>query len=167
MPKLTDTQLAILSAAAARDDGAVLPLPDSLKIKGGAVTSVLKNLLNNDLIDEHTAATGVEVWRGSDDGRISLFITDTGLQAISVTPEGEAEAGGADNEPAPQKHSRRAAPSKAATTQEATTPPSARPGTKLALLIDLLRPSTEPPSTRSSRRPAGRRIRCGAPSAAR
>ncbi len=32
MPKLTDTQLVILSAAARRQDGTVLPLPRSLKV---------------------------------------------------------------------------------------------------------------------------------------
>ncbi len=41
MPKLTDTHLVILSAAAQRQDGAVLPLPKSLKIKGGALTKTL------------------------------------------------------------------------------------------------------------------------------
>jgi hypothetical protein len=37
MSKLSDTQAVILSAASQRDDGAVLPLPETLKIKGGAV----------------------------------------------------------------------------------------------------------------------------------
>ena len=36
MIKLSDTQAVILSAASQREDGAVLPLPESLKIKGGA-----------------------------------------------------------------------------------------------------------------------------------
>ncbi len=36
MTKLSDTQLVILSAAAQRQDRAVLPLSKSLKIKGGA-----------------------------------------------------------------------------------------------------------------------------------
>jgi hypothetical protein len=44
MTKLSDTQAIILSAAAQRDDGAVLPLPDSLNIKGGAVAKVLGSL---------------------------------------------------------------------------------------------------------------------------
>ena len=38
MTKLSDTQAVILSAASQRDDGAVLPLPETLKLKGGAVT---------------------------------------------------------------------------------------------------------------------------------
>jgi hypothetical protein len=44
MTRLTDTQLVILSAAAQRDDGAVLPLPETLKIKGGALAKVLGSL---------------------------------------------------------------------------------------------------------------------------
>ena len=37
MTRLSDTQLVILSVASQRDDGTVLPLPETLKIKGGAV----------------------------------------------------------------------------------------------------------------------------------
>jgi hypothetical protein len=141
MPKLTDTQLVILSAAAARDDGAVLPLPDSLKIKGGAVTSVFKSLLKKQLIAERPATPGAEVWRESDDGRMTLFITDAGLQAIGVVTDGEPDADGTANEPKPQKSSRQAEPFRAAAARETATPPSVRPGTKLALLIELLRAS--------------------------
>jgi len=36
MPKLSDSQLVVLSAAAQRDDGITLPLPKSLKINKGA-----------------------------------------------------------------------------------------------------------------------------------
>ncbi len=36
MPKLSDSQLVILSAAARRQDGAVLPLPKSLKVNNAA-----------------------------------------------------------------------------------------------------------------------------------
>ena len=41
MTRLSDTQLVILSAASQRDDGAVLPLPDSIKLKGGALNKVM------------------------------------------------------------------------------------------------------------------------------
>ena len=44
MTRLSDTQLVILSAAAQRDDGAVLPLPETLKLKGGALDKVLGSL---------------------------------------------------------------------------------------------------------------------------
>jgi hypothetical protein len=42
MPKLTDTQLVILSTASQRDDGAALPLPKSIKLQGSAISRVLK-----------------------------------------------------------------------------------------------------------------------------
>ena len=45
MPKLADTQLVILSAAANREDRAALPLPKSLKIKGAAVTKTLEGIV--------------------------------------------------------------------------------------------------------------------------
>ena len=44
MPKFTDTQLVTLSAAARRQDRAALPLPKSLRIKGGAVTMAREGL---------------------------------------------------------------------------------------------------------------------------
>jgi DNA-binding MarR family transcriptional regulator len=50
MTKLSETQAVILSAAAQRD-GAVLPLPETLKIKGGAVGKVLGSLKAKGLID--------------------------------------------------------------------------------------------------------------------
>ena len=46
MTKLSDTQVVILSAASQRADLPVLPLPETLKIKGGAVNKVLGSLRN-------------------------------------------------------------------------------------------------------------------------
>ena len=83
MPKLNDTQLVILSAAARRQDGAVLPLPKSLRIKGGAVTKTLEGLRKKDLLEEKPATRDSEAWRETDGGRrMMLVITDTGLRAI-------------------------------------------------------------------------------------
>ncbi len=56
MPKLTDSQLVILSAAARCQDGAILPLPRSLKVNKAAATTVLKSLLKKDLVTERPAA---------------------------------------------------------------------------------------------------------------
>lgn len=36
MPKLTDTQTILLSTAAARPEGSVLPAPETLKVKGAS-----------------------------------------------------------------------------------------------------------------------------------
>ena len=50
MTRLSDTQLVILSAAARREDLSVLPLPDSLTLKGGALNKVMNSLRNRGLI---------------------------------------------------------------------------------------------------------------------
>ena len=85
MTKLSDTQAVILSAAAQRDDGAVLPLPETLKIKGGAVAKVLGSLKAKGLIDHLGAPRG--------DDPPPLRITRAGLEAIGVETEDDAPEG--------------------------------------------------------------------------
>src|SRR5918996_6371373 len=85
MTKLSDTQLVILSAAAQRADGAVLPLPETLKIKGGALDKVLGSLENKGLIDHQGAPRG--------DDPPPLRITRAGLAAIGVETEDDASEG--------------------------------------------------------------------------
>lgn len=87
MPKLSETQLVILSAAAGRKTRAVLPLPKSLKISKGAAANVLKALINKGLIEEHPAGPRTEVWREDKTGRrFTLTITDAGLEALDTGP---------------------------------------------------------------------------------
>ena len=83
MTRLSDTQLVILSAAAQRDDRAVLPLPDTLKIAGGDLDKVLGSLKAKGLI-EHQGTP-----RGNDPP--PLRITRAGLQAIGVETENECD----------------------------------------------------------------------------
>jgi hypothetical protein len=157
MTKLSDTQAVILSAASQRDDGAVLPLPETLRIKGGAVDKVLGSLKTRGLIDH------LGVPRGDDPP--PLRITRAGLEAIGVEAEGEthaaepAEAADAGATPAesgaqavedptaateanhaavPAKRRARAKaakPGKAAPVKKATP----RAGTKQGLLIEMLK----------------------------
>ncbi len=90
MPKLTDAQLVILSAAAQREGGAALPLPKSLKIKGAAATKALDGLRKKHLLEEKPAPRGAVAWReGKDGGRMMLVITEAGLKAIDSGPTGE------------------------------------------------------------------------------
>ena len=88
MPKLTDSQLMILSTAGQRDDGVVLPLPKSLKLQRGAVSHVLKNLLKKGLLDEQPTGDNAAAWREGKDGqRLTLVIADAGRQAIGVATD--------------------------------------------------------------------------------
>jgi hypothetical protein len=79
MTKLSDTQAVILSAAAQLDDGAVLPLPETLTIKGGAVGKVLGSLKAKGLIEHQGTPRG--------DNPPPLRITRAGLQVIGVETE--------------------------------------------------------------------------------
>jgi Protein of unknown function (DUF3489) len=158
MPRLTDTQLVILSAAAQRDDVAVLPLPETLGIKGGAIAKVLGSLKSRGLIDHQGAPRG--------DDPPPLRITRAGLQAIGVEPEDSAPEGAtpadtgataadagvqavkartpvaeADGAATPTKKGK-AAKGKSKATATKTAPaekPAPRGGTKQALMIELLK----------------------------
>ncbi len=85
MSKLSDTQSIILSAAAQRDDGNVLPLPGSLR--GGAAAKVVGALLSRGLIREQIIDSPRKAdvamntgWRNEPDGRgVLLLITPAGL----------------------------------------------------------------------------------------
>ncbi|MFN3233156.1 MAG: DUF3489 domain-containing protein [Alphaproteobacteria bacterium] len=100
MPKLTDTQLIILSAAAARADGLVLPLPDSLKPNKAALTRSINSLLKRDLIEERPTKRGEQVWREEGHQRLTLGVTATGLEAIGVTGDAPDAASTTDTKPA-------------------------------------------------------------------
>ncbi|MCH8155834.1 MAG: DUF3489 domain-containing protein [Proteobacteria bacterium] len=141
MPKLSDTQLVILSAAARRKDGAVLPLPRSLKVNKAAATTVLKSLLKKGLVAERPAAADEAHWRETrDGGRTALAITDTGLQAIGVDVDRKTSKQSPSTKPQPKQRSRRAEPKPSGSKPKGRTSPAVvRPGTKQALLIDLLK----------------------------
>ncbi len=140
MPKLTDTQLVILSAAARRQDGAVLPLLRSLKVNKAAATTVLESLLKKGLVAERPAAADETRWRETrDGGRTALAIADAGLQAIGVDADRKASKQFPSTKLQPKKRSRGAEPKSAAKPKGRTSPPAVRPGTKQALMIDLLK----------------------------
>ena len=158
MPKLSDTQLVILSAAAQRADLSVLPLPDSLNLKGGALNKVMDSLSNRGLIRVI----------GGDGGPERVVITSEGMAAIGVEPEGDEAPTAADTAPksaegtsvadtpapptegngaaTPAKGRRKAKPARTApaarepkTAGEATAKPTPRAGTKQAQMIEMLK----------------------------
>ncbi len=141
MPKLTDTQLVILSAAARRKNGTVLPLPRSLKVNKAAATTVLKSLLKKGLVTGRLAAADAAHWRETrDGGRTALFLTDAGLQAIGVDVGRKTSKQSSSTKARPKQRSRRAEPKPSGSKPKGrTSPPAVRPGTKQALLIDLLK----------------------------
>jgi len=111
--QLSDAQSAILSAACARDDGAVFPVTTSLK--GGAVGNVCKSLLKRELIEEIEATDLNTVWRYDEErGPITLRATPLACTVLGIGDASEPTA------PAPE-------------------PVHRRSGTKQEALIEMLR----------------------------
>jgi hypothetical protein len=80
--KLTDAQLAVLSRAARRRDGA-LTRPDNLK--GKAADRLAMSLISKGLGREVGAKPGMPVWRRDDEGSLyALVITKLGRAAIDA-----------------------------------------------------------------------------------
>ncbi len=119
----------------------VLPLPKSLKVNKAAATTVLKNLLKKGLVAERPAAADEAHWRETGDGRrTALVITDAGLQAIGVDVDRKTSKQSSSTMPQPKQRCRRAERKPSGSKPKGKTSPAAvRPGTKQALLIDLLK----------------------------
>ncbi len=85
MTRLSDTQTCLLSAAANRDDRSLLPPPDGLKARGGALQRTLAALLRRGLIAVVSVRGTDATWRTEEDGRrTGLAATDAGLAAIGI-----------------------------------------------------------------------------------
>ena len=168
MTKLSDTQLVILGAAAQRADLSVLPLPDSLKLKGGALTKVMDSLRNRGLIrvlgadggpervvitSEGMAALGLEADDDAPTGAPEAATAPTpadsdapAVEAPAPTTEADGAATPAKSKPAKRKGKAQAAKAApAATEPEAaagsapTAKPTPRAGTKQASMIEMLK----------------------------
>lgn len=114
--QLSDTQAVILSAACARDDAMVFPI--TARLKGGAVGNICKSLLKHGLIEEVAATDLNTVWRHDEErGPITLRATPLALITLGISD----------------------APAQTAGPATALKPILRRSGTKLDVLIELLR----------------------------
>ena len=126
-PKLSDTQLIILSSAAQREDGlAVLPE----KLKGGAAKNAVTKLTGLGLLKEVRVKRDQPTWRTDEEDKpIGLKLTKAGSTAIE-------DDGNTKEEPAPKPKGRGEADREDASgTAESREP---RAGSKQALIISLL-----------------------------
>lgn len=127
MPKVNDTQNVILGHAARREDGAIHPLPKSLKADAKAIERAFKGLLRHNLVAE-VPATGKTVWRETPDGdRLALAVTDAG----------RAEAGMTEKPPATKAQPKKRRPVSGKAGSENAK--AERPATRQQTLIGLLR----------------------------
>lgn len=137
MPKLTVSQLVILSAAAQRDDRGVLPLPSTIRMNKGAAATVLKSLLKYGFVVEQSAKTMEAAWREEEGRRVGLAITDAGLAAINADAEAStSETRSLSTAPKVKLNKNKAPDRKSKAKSKA---PKQRSGTKQDRLIGLLR----------------------------
>jgi hypothetical protein len=133
MTPLSDTQLAILTAACQRADRLVLPLPD--RLRGGAAAKVVGSLAAKGLIEEIAAKRGKPLWRETSGGRgVTLVATDGAFAALGIEPVPASTAAGDAAAPADSPETE-PAPSAPAT----PTVPRTRADTKQAQLIAMLK----------------------------
>jgi hypothetical protein len=127
-PKLTDTQLMLLSTASQRDDG-LLDLAS--RLKGNPLQSTAEKLLKGGLAEEVSVDPDQPAWRSDEwESRIGLKITPAGLQAIGVEPE-------SDDAPETQPAANVALPEPSALLRPSSEK-ALRTGSKKALVISLL-----------------------------
>jgi hypothetical protein len=82
MAKLTDSQLVVLSKAAAREEGAAVVPP---KLNKAAAAKIGSSLIGRKLMREIRSKPGMPAWRKDENGRsMSLVVTRAGRNAIGI-----------------------------------------------------------------------------------
>lgn len=116
--RLNDLQLILLAGAAARDNASLIPLPENCGQDTARITKAAALLLSNGFVEEKPVTDRTLVWRSENDTLIGLFITEAGRNAIGASDAPDGDASKEDS--------------------EKETPP-ARPGSKIAEVLNLLR----------------------------
>ena len=119
--KLSDLHYGLLAIAAKRANGSILPLSASAGVTRAGLTRAINTLIKSGYAEETDAADESSVWRTEGKRKVAAVITDAGRAAV-------AEADGKKPEEAPL-----AAP------PEDTAPVDAKPQTKQALLLEMLK----------------------------
>lgn len=122
MTMLTDMQRVLLTTACQREDGSLLPLPDSLGVRAARLRKAVEVLIRNGLAAEQQSMAAPQAWRIDGDLIIGVIITDAGRTLIDPPVAEEATVDEAEELPA-----------------VTVAPAAGRPGTKQAKVIDLLK----------------------------
>lgn len=120
MTKLTDIQTILLSSAAQRSDGSLMPPPDSLTATSDRIGKAIGSLLKRGLAEEGKTNAAAKAWRTEGEQRFAARITDAGRNAIGVEADGGKIESGPPVAPAPA-------------------PEVVRRPTKAALVLEMLR----------------------------
>lgn len=85
--RLTDIQLVLLATAAQRDNGSLLPPPDTVGDGPARIRKVVEQLIRRGLAAEVDLPSGADAWRTEGKRSIGVVITDAGRSAIAIEPE--------------------------------------------------------------------------------
>jgi hypothetical protein len=130
MAKLSDTQLIVLSKAAARDDG-LATIPEGLN--RAAAAKVAASLVSRKLMREIRSKADMPVWREDEEGRgTSLVITRAGRDALGIE-DGENDSSGEAATPKNEPPSENQQPSGR---ENSTVVDEPRSGSKQSRIID-------------------------------
>lgn len=99
MTKLTDLDSILLSTAAQRDTGSLLPAPETVSGAGARLTKAITGLLKRGFAKERQTSDKLATHRVDDDVAYGLYITDAGNAAIGIT-DGDARDSGEAPAPA-------------------------------------------------------------------
>jgi len=92
VPRLSDTALVILAAAANREGGSLLPVPAGMKARGSAPNAVLFHLSQIGLAEEVPVKVEAESWRREEKvGLLGMRITAAGLAAIGIDAKDDGD----------------------------------------------------------------------------
>jgi hypothetical protein len=131
MAKLTDTQLIVLSKAAAREDG-IGSIPAGLN--NAAAAKVAASLVSHELMREVRSKPGMPVWREEEEGRGTSLVTREGRDAIGI----EDSENDSSKEVTRTKQRRRGVGQQLSSRHRSTKVDQPRPGSKQALIIKML-----------------------------
>src|SRR3954447_24109179 len=132
MAKLTDTQLIVLSKAAARDDG-LATIPEGLN--NAAAAKVAASLASRKLMREVRSKLDMPVWREDEEGRgTSLIITREGRDAVGI----EDSENDSSKDATTAKEGRRREGQRPSPRDRSTIVDEPRSGSKQALVIKML-----------------------------
>lgn len=126
---LTALQTLILTTAARREDWSVFPLSDAAEAK--RQTRSLQSLISRDLVKRVPVTADEQSWKREDGQAIGLALTRAGREAVDTASVAQVAV-----QPLPGSSKFDAALETKA--KVATTPPALRPGTKQALVLELL-----------------------------
>ena len=143
--RLNDLQLVLLSSAAARENGSLIPLPETCAQDRARISKAVAALLRRGLVSELQVTDRKVAWREQEQAVIGLFITDAGRVAIGAEPEMEASDELHDGPDDVTDQGAGAAAqagnlTEAKTDAETSTPASSGPrsGSKIAVVVALL-----------------------------